>query len=210
MMDIMTQIYVDSMYDKDIDFFRIKDILDSLSRGQLESKKWAVDKLLPFTETYDECFIIGGWYGLLSHIMAAEGFDKRIVNYDLDFQCKHIGRKLNAEYKNIKFLADDGLNVFFQHDKKDPDHKDDLQNKIVICTACEHIDRDELIYSLKSKHKNTLVCLQSNNFYDVDSHINCSETLEDFIDYLPLSEILCKEQLRWEADNYDRFMVIGR
>ena len=199
----ITDIYNRSMYDKDVDLFRIKYILDSLSAGQIESKQWAVDKLFPFiTEEHDRCFVIGGWYGLFSHILTLKGFKKEIVNYDLDEVCFQYGSRLNKRFNNIVFRTGDGLSVF---EKNMEYHKN-----IIVCTACEHIDRDELIFSLRMKNKDTLICLQSNNFFEVNSHINCSDTLQDFVDYLPLNEILYQESLRYEPDNYDRFMVIAK
>ena len=54
-----------------------------------------------------------------------------------------------------------------------------------------------------------LVCLQSNNYYEVDSHINCKDTLEDFIKSLPLKNIMYSGEKRYKNE-YDRFMVIGK
>ena len=53
------------------------------------------------------------------------------------------------------------------------------------------------------------MCLQSNNYYEVDSHINCSDTLEDFIASLPLKKILYAGKKNYK-NKYDRFMVIGK
>ena len=54
-----------------------------------------------------------------------------------------------------------------------------------------------------------LMCLQSNNYYEINSHINCHNTLEDFIKSLPLENILYAGEKR-HKDEYDRFMVIGK
>ena len=53
------------------------------------------------------------------------------------------------------------------------------------------------------------MCLQSNNYYEVDSHINCKDSLEDFVSSLPLKNILYSGQKNYK-NKYDRFMVIGK
>ena len=45
---IIDKIYKESMYNENIDLFRIKDLIDSMSDGQIECKTWAVEKLKPF------------------------------------------------------------------------------------------------------------------------------------------------------------------
>ena len=59
------------------------------------------------------------------------------------------------------------------------------------------------------KKPGMLMCLQSNNYYDVNSHINCSDTLKDFISSLPLKQILYSGEKNYK-NKYDRFMVIGK
>ena len=54
-----------------------------------------------------------------------------------------------------------------------------------------------------------LVCLQSNNFFKVDSHINCYENVEKFIESLPIENILYSGKINYNNE-YDRFMVIGK
>ena len=60
----------------------------------------------------------------------------------------------------------------------------------------------------KLKPKDSVVILQSNNYTDVNSHVNTSNSLEEFVSYLKLSEVLFKDTL--VTDNYERYMVIGK
>ena len=62
---------------------------------------------------------------------------------------------------------------------------------------------------LIKKNKDMVVCLQSNNYYDIDSHINCHDSLDHFISELALREIYYSGTKNWKGE-YDRFMVIGR
>ena len=79
--DTISFIYNKSGTDPDVDLFRFKDVLDSFSEGQFESKTWAIEELNKFvSDQYNECFIIGGWHGLFSHILSESGFKNKIVN----------------------------------------------------------------------------------------------------------------------------------
>ena len=55
---------------------------------------------------------------------------------------------------------------------------------------------------------NTEVILQSNNYFEIDSHINCHDSVDHFIDTLPLNDVLYSGTKPWK-DEYDRFLVIG-
>lgn len=199
-LDTITYIYNKSTNEEDCDLFRFKDVLDSFSEGQFVSKNWAVEELSKLIDdSHEECIVIGSWYGLFSHILADSGFKGLIINIELDDVCNKIGRKLKV-YDNIVFKSGDGMDVF---------HELNYSNKILVCTACEHIDNEELSFTLKQKHPNMIVCLQSNNYYEVDSHINCHDTLEDFIKSLPLKNILYSGTKNYK-NKYDRFMVIGK
>ena len=196
----LSYIYSKSAVDEKIDLFRFKDVLDSFSEGQIFNKVWAVQELNKLIEnSHEECVVIGSWHGLFSYILAESGFKNKIINIELDKICNDIARMIRV-HDNIIFKLGDGMEIF---------HELNYGNKIVVCTACEHIDDEELYFTLSQKHPNMLVCLQSNNYYEIDSHINCKDTLEDFIKSLPLKNIMYSGKKRYK-DEYDRFMVIGK
>ena len=60
---------------------------------------------------------------------------------------------------------------------------------------------------LKRMKKDTLVILQSNNYFEVEDHINCHNSVEEFKKTLKLEKILYKGTLKLE--NCDRYMVVG-
>ena len=45
---LISFLYTDTMYGKNFDYYRIKDILDQYDPKQIECKQWVVDELLPF------------------------------------------------------------------------------------------------------------------------------------------------------------------
>ena len=181
----------------------MKDILDSVSAGQFSSKLWLANELRPYiTKDHDGIQIIGGWYGLMAHILADNGFTKEIKNYDLDPICEEYGYRL-SQYGNVHFVTKDGLTIY------DDEYVTNVSDKITICTACEHIDRLTLETALRKKHHRQVVALQSNNYFEIDSHVNCHDSVEHFIDTLPLKEILYSGTKSWRNE-YDRFLVIGK
>ena len=199
-LDTITYIYNRSTNEEDYDLFRFKDVLDSFSEGQLFNKNWAVQELNKLIDnTHEECIVIGSWYGLFSYMLAESGFKGNIINIELDPMCNIIARKLKI-HDNIIFKLGDGMELF---------NELNYANKVMVCTACEHIDDEELYFTLQQKHPNMLVCLQSNNYYEIDSHINCKDSLQDFLGSLPLKNILYSGTRR-HKDEYDRFMVIGK
>lgn len=193
-------LYKKSAVQEEFDLFRIKDVLDSFSEGQIFNKQWAVQELNKLINiTHEECLVIGSWYGLFSHMLAESGFKGKIINIELDDMCNKIAKKLKV-HDNIIFKHADGMEIF---------NELNYRNKILVCTACEHINNEELSFTLKQKHEDMLVCLQSNNYYEINSHINCKDNLQDFLDSLPLNNIMYSSTKRYK-DEYDRFMVIGK
>ena len=82
---------------EEYDFFRIKDVLDSFSEGQVFNKAWAVEELNKLIDdSYEECVVIGSWYGLFSHLLAESGFKNKIINIELDEVCNLIAKRLKV------------------------------------------------------------------------------------------------------------------
>ena len=192
-------IYDDSKYNGTYDFYRIKDILDQYSSGQLRSKEWLVDQLKPWISEEKTIVVCGGWYGLMSH-MLAEVKPKNIKDYEIDKQCIELHDKIKV-HDCVSIHEGDGLEIF---DSK----KLNKQSTIFVCTACEHIDPEDLYVVLNMKHPEMIVALQSNNMYNIDSHINCHDSIENFIKSLPDMEMLYQGTLT--IGDYDRYMVIAK
>ena len=187
------------MYGKNFDYYRIKDILDQYDPKQIECKQWVVDELLEFVNKEDEIAIIGGWYGLMSH-MLAECLDNTIMDYELDAICIELHYRLKV-HDNIMIELKDGFDIFESTELNGED-------KIIICTACEHIDREDLYGAISMKNPKSVIVLQSNNMSHIDSHVNCHESLDHFIESLPKMNILYKGTKKF--DDYERYMVIAQ
>ena len=53
----------------------------------------------------------------------------------------------------------------------------------------------------------TLVCLQTNNYFDNEQHVNCVENLNKAIEKYPMSEVLYSGEI--DTHLYQRYMIIG-
>jgi hypothetical protein len=78
--------------------------------------------------------------------------------------------------------------------------------KQVICTACEHINDIELNKFLDKRTRKQLTIVQSNDYYGIQGHTNCKNSLKEFEDSLNLNII---ESMELQTTNYRRFMIIG-
>ena len=199
------KIYEESKYNEDIDLFRSFDIINSLNDNQFNSKEWLVQALLPYLkeiEDLNKILILGSWYGLLGAILR-QYIDKdiSIINVDTDPMTKIIGNKICKEdiYSNNTFIVDDAVNYLIEK----------IQwNQVIINTSCEHMEREEVQLLIKMKKRDTLICFQSNNYDSVTSHINTSNSLDEFVDYLGLVDVKLAESKR--IASYDRYTVIGK
>ena len=75
----------------------------------------------------------------------------------------------------------------------------------IVNTSCEHIEKFTEWFNAILKDK--LVVLQSNNYFEIDDHINCVKNITEFKQQAPLSNIIYEGEL--ELEKYTRFMLIG-
>ena len=172
---------------------QVKSIINSINDNQEKSKNWLVEKSIEYFTFFDKpkICIAAGWYGSLADKLK-EHIDNGILSFDKDPQCKTIGRKL---YKDVTFATAEI--EYFNFKTYD----------IVICTSCEHLEQKVIDDMFKTIKKGTLVILQSNNYIQIEDHINCHNNVVDFEKTLKLDKILYKGTLK--LDKYDRYMVVG-
>ena len=186
------------MYENN-DIFRIKDIIHSLDKNHWESKQWLADTFKNFYK-FDagKMCVVGGWYGLTAYQLRRQfqSSTMHIVSSDMDPECAYIGQQIFRSH-NIDFKT---FNMFDQS-------YDDCN--ALISTSAEHVDRDKLVELVKNKHRRTWVVLQSNNYFDHPTHINCSTSADEFKSYLePYLDIYWVGTL--PNQGFNRFMVIGK
>ena len=75
----------------------------------------------------------------------------------------------------------------------------------IINTSCEHIENFHEWYDKVPWDK--LLCIQSNNYFEIEDHVNCSYDLQAFHADTYMSRVFYKGEI--ELPKYKRFMKIG-
>jgi hypothetical protein len=177
---------------------RIVDFGKSISKNQFTSKTWLIENLMLHSIVSvknKEIWILGSWYGtiLVPLIRKHLGSIKTIHLVDYDQEALEIASILHG--KEIKTHCMD-VNFDFP----------EITGDLIINTSCEHM------YPMNDYKFNGLCVFQSNNFTPDAAHINCPETLDDFIAQCGLSQIEFAKEIQFHDydEQYKRFMIIGK
>ena len=232
---MIKEIFEQSTQSQDEDLFRIPDIINSLDEKQIQSKQWLVDTLAsvlaggnvrvnslkePIATEFETIVIGGGWYGLLGYLLKLKFPDSSIVNTDIDENAIVIAEKMFPEitHEVIDMVNENYYDKYGKEDNWGTDpwgksiplhwHKKH-KKRVFISTSIEHIHVDD-VDSILFYNPNKTVVLQSNDYFDHPTHINCSKSLDDFKEYISpmLKEIYYAGELY--LDDYTRFMIIGK
>jgi hypothetical protein len=177
-------------------------ISQALGHRQVACKTWLRDEILAcFGGTFDTVWVVGGWYGVLPAILFDDPRYRigKIVSFDLDPDCAAVALAVNrGPVEEGRFEARTG-------DMYELDYNGTAPPDLVINTSCEHIP--DVRRWLDRLPAGTAVVLQSNDYFDEPEHINCVNTLAEFVDQAGLSKIAFSGVL--ETKKYARFMLIG-
>ena len=175
-----------------------KTLLDSYSPNQFKAKEKIVDSVIQFVDSNSEVVILGGWYGsilipLLKHV-------KRITLIDLDNDAISISKnRLFSHYNNIDYITSD---VFDQ--KR---HGRIMNADLVINPSCEHMPSMNTLESLKTS--NAYFAFTSTNMYDIEGHVNCVSSIEEFKEQLSSNAtILVEDEI--EDTRGTRYILVGK
>ena len=174
------------------------DLLDSFSPNQFKSKENLINHIndLDILDDKSEIVILGGWYG--SILLPAFKFVKRITLIDSDDNVISIAKKrLFKHYENVDFITSDVFDI---------NRKGRIENaNLIINTSCEHMKpmKELELYST------AYFAFQSNNMFDIPTHINCVKDMEDFEKQMPFNARIIKRD-SVEDNRGTRFTIIGR
>jgi hypothetical protein len=175
------------------------DLLDSYSPNQFKSKEVLINHIrdLNILNSNSEIIIFGSWYG--SILIPAFKEVRRITLIDKDKDVISIAKnRLFNNYKNVDFICDDVFNWA-------PNSSRIKKSDLIINTSCEHMR------SMKELNLNTeaYFAYQSNNMFDIPTHINCVNNIEEFKKQLPdTAEVLIEDEIPDERGT--RFTLIGK
>jgi hypothetical protein len=184
------------------------DLLDSFSPNQFKSKDMLIKMIdnLNVINSNSEIVIFGSWYG--SILIPAFKDVKKITPIDIDEKVINIAKnRLFNHYTNINFRNHDIFNGV----------KLDLyrETNLFINTSCEHMlpmkDWPLWEWTLKRKHNdsNPHFVFQSNDMYDIEGHINCVSSIEEFKYQLPKqAKVLHEKEIKDTRGT--RFTLVGK
>ena len=193
------------------------ELRDAFSRGQIASKKWLVEELVKLDLDLGTVFLCAGWYSSLALLLFESGIKlEKIRSFDIDPTCYKIADTINRPYvmDAWKFKAQTGditeINYRDGHtydtikSNGEPQELYDKPNT-VINTSCEHITNFSKWHSLIPV--GTLVILQTNDYFEIEDHVNCVNDIDEFKQMAPLTNVLYEGVLNLEK--YNRYMLIG-
>jgi len=181
----MLQIAIDKIQSCD-NIETARSIANSVNSNQVLNKLWLVNQLQPYIDMYKEkpkVCVAAGWHGLAAHMIG------NAVSFDMDPMCKEVKLFSNVTYQTSTI------------EDFDPTPYD-----IIICTSCEHITDDVINGFISKKRKDSVVVLQSNDYYYITDHINCKVNSSDFANKIDMKVL---EEHTLPLEKYNRFMLIG-
>jgi len=176
-----------------------KDLLDSFSPNQFKSKLTLINHVrdLNILNKDSEIVIFGCWYGSIL-IPSFYNEVKRITAIDLDPKVISKAKyKIFKDY-NVDFISKDVFDWA-------PDSSRIKKTDLIINTSCEHMP------SMKELNLETKAyfAYQSNNMYDIEGHINCVSSIEEFKHQLPVNaKVMIEDKIIDERGT--RFLLIGK
>ena len=193
-------------------------VAHSLNKNQMASKRWLLESLLDTTPgPLQTVYVLGGWHGVLAALLLADSrFDVgRVISVDVDPDCPPLAETLNHRHlRDGRFAAvtADMTMLNYRADLVEFPYLDDQQRRqtlspdLIVNTSCEHLaDFDAWYHQLPA---DSLMVLQSNNFFSCEEHVNCVSDLNAFRDQAPMQTLLYEGAL--PLKRYTRFMLIGR
>jgi len=191
---------------------------DCFSRGQLQSKLWLVHELKKCNVDLGTVFLCAGWYATLATMIFESDIKvDKIRSFDIDETTVDIAETFNKSwFENqwqFKALVEDIQDINYnEHTWQYWSNKNNRMSypiidspNTIINTSCEHIENFSEWYSKMPIGK--LVILQSNDYFEVKEHVNCSKSISQFSRSCPMKETLFEGELF--LPYYTRFMKIG-
>lgn len=173
---------------------RVGDFAKSFSENQVYAKTWLIERMF-MTGNYENknVCILGGWYGtVLVPLLTNKIKTRNIRLIDLDKRTCEIAKHI---FPHIKVEC---LDINFDLEK--------LSSDVIINTSCEHM------LPMNEFDLNGLCVFQSNNFREEMAHINCVDSLEEFIEQTGIQDIHYSGKIPFHKydDHHERYMVIGK
>lgn len=182
------------------------DLLDSYSLNQFKSKENLLHHINNLKLINPHITIFGSWYGSIL-IPALIDQAKHITCVDIDERVISVAKnRLFQKYENIDFITGDVFEFRDQYRTTD----------LFINTSCEHM-KPMKEWGPAPQYKNpwwdrvapAYFAFQSNNMFDIEGHINCCHSIEQFAAQLPRNAMIIQTD-QVEDNRGTRFTLIGK
>jgi hypothetical protein len=188
--------YTNALYSTQPEYApRYDEFRDMFSSGQLNSKEWLVEKYHSHIACRPDIKIIiaGSWFGSLG-MMLLRSTIADIILLDIDPRCEKFIKNMTWNISGVKAITGDMYAYKYTED-------------VVINTSCEHIPN--LRAWLDLIPIDTTVILQSNNHRAIHDHINCVDSIQEFVSQAGLQHVSFVGSLKTPA-GFTRYMIIGK
>ena len=178
-----------------------EDLLDSYSPNQFRAKLNLINHIkdLNILNKDSEIIILGCWYGSIL-IPAFYNSAKRITAVDIDPKVISKAKyKIFKGYNKVDWITSD---VFSEN------RFGRIKNaNLIINTSCEHMKSMKELKALSESK--SYFAFQSNAMFDIPTHTNCVNTIEEFKKQLPSNaKVLIEDEVPDERGT--RFTLIGK
>lgn len=175
-------------------------LMDSLSKDQFRSKGQLLS-LVNKLNLNKSCSVVifGCWYASIL-IPAMYNNYKKIVGIDLDH--KVIGfanSNLFRNYSNVTLISDDVFNTNIDYS----------EINLIVNTSCEHMQPMNTWPYWNEIKSGTYFAFQSNDMFNIEGHVNCVNSIDEFKNQLPANSIILLED-ELTDDRGKRFTIIGQ
>ncbi len=170
--------------------------LESFWKGQVHSKLWLIKQMQEY-KVQGSIAVYGGWNGVLASLLFNSDIAiSEIESIDIDPRCKPIAETINMRYHMAgRFFATTADMCEYTTDAD-----------VAINTSCEHLTQEQYDKWLSNIQPGTKVVLQSNNYVDLDEHVRCAKSMEDFVQQ---SKVYVAYVGEFKTPKYTRYMIIG-
>jgi len=187
----------------------IDNLSDHFSRGQMLSKFWMLSELNKLNFDPASVVLYGGWYSTISYFIL-NNYDRirALHSFDIDATIARAANEFNCTSHDVgifKAVTADVTELQWDCNKLLHDGSE-LAVDLLINTSCEHMD--DTWFDNIPIGNNTLIVLQTNDYFDNDQHTNCVVSVEEALNKYKMSEVLFSGE--YNTDLYNRFMIIGR
>jgi hypothetical protein len=203
----------------------LKTLSDALSRSQIRSKIWLVDELEQISKHYDNVVLLAGWYGQLIELFG-DSTDKitfsKFRNIEIDKDAcyesdynfnlrrleNHKVKSVHADINNL-MLHSTGYEWKVENFKTGEVYTEKFLPNLIINTSAEHMTTewfDQIRF--KPWKEKPIVAIQSNNYFELEEHINCVHSISHMKKIFPMEEVLYEGELQLKG--YKRVMLIGK